>query len=480
MSERPNILWICTDQQRADSLGCYGNAFVRTPTIDRLAGTGALFEHAYCQSPVCTPSRASFLTGRYPRTTRCRQNGQSIPSDEVLVTRLLADAGYVCGLSGKLHISACHPSACPGIERRIDDGYADFHWSHDPGPQWIANEYWQWLNEIGASFPITPVEGSDWVRFGVPAKWHHTTWCAQKAVTFIERAAEMEHPWLFSVNMFDPHDPWAPPEEYLAPYLARLDELPPPNYVEGELENKPIFQQIGQSRHYCASSAPLITELGEREHRLIRAAYWAMVDLIDAQVGRLLDTLERTGQAPNTIVVFTTDHGEMLGDHGLFLKGPWFYEPVVRMPLVVAWPGHVVPQRSNALVELMDIAPTLLEAAGLPVHPGMQARSLWPLLTGTADAGHHRDDVYSEYYNVMPTSRPPAAYATMLRTERHKLVAVHGRDEGELYDLAEDPQETTNLWLEPALQTVKVDMLKRLCDHMAETVDPLPPREGPW
>ena len=133
MSERqPNILWICTDQQRWDTLGCYGNSFVRTPNIDALAAGGALFERCFSQSPVCTPSRASFLTGRYPRTTRCRQNGQDIPEDEVLVTKLLADAGYRCGLSGKLHLSPCNPSHCTTTERRIDDGYtdADFHWSH--------------------------------------------------------------------------------------------------------------------------------------------------------------------------------------------------------------------------------------------------------------------------------------------------------------------------------------------------------------
>ncbi len=113
---RPNILWICTDQQRYDTLGCYGNAFVKTPFLDRLAAEGVLFEYCYSQSPVCTPSRAAFLTGRYPRTTRCRQNGQSIPTDEVLITRLLAEDGYICGLSGKLHLSVCHPSACPGTE----------------------------------------------------------------------------------------------------------------------------------------------------------------------------------------------------------------------------------------------------------------------------------------------------------------------------------------------------------------------------
>ncbi|OGV67334.1 MAG: hypothetical protein A3K19_01920 [Lentisphaerae bacterium RIFOXYB12_FULL_65_16] len=122
MGTQPNILWICSDQQRWDTLGCYGNPFVATPHLDRLAAEGVLFEHCYSQSPVCTPSRTAFLTGRYPRTARCRQNGQGIPADEVLITRLLDEAGCRCGLSGKLHLSPCCPAVCKGGERRIADG----------------------------------------------------------------------------------------------------------------------------------------------------------------------------------------------------------------------------------------------------------------------------------------------------------------------------------------------------------------------
>ncbi|WDR01503.1 sulfatase-like hydrolase/transferase [Devosia algicola] len=130
--KRPNILWICTDQQRADSTGVGGNSHVRTPNIDALFAGGAAFPNTYCQSPVCTPSRASFLTGRYPRTTRTRQNGQDIPRDELLIGKIFADAGYTCGLSGKFHLSACHPSVSPVFEPRVEDGYHAFHWSHHP------------------------------------------------------------------------------------------------------------------------------------------------------------------------------------------------------------------------------------------------------------------------------------------------------------------------------------------------------------
>jgi arylsulfatase A-like enzyme len=205
-----------------------------------------------------------------------------------------------------------------------------------------------------------------------------------------------------------------------------------------------------------------------------------MCDLIDAQVGRMLDELRSTGQADNTIVLFMSDHGEMLGDHGIYLKGPYFYEPAVRVPLIVSWPGRIAARQSTALVELTDLAQTLLDAAGLPHHPGMQGRSLWPLLTGAAPADRHRDDVYSEYYNAMPWHRDPTAQVTMVRTGRHKIVVDHGNSTGELYDLEEDPTETRNLWRSQAHRDLKGEMLLRLANRMAFTVDPLPLRRAPW
>lgn len=478
-SNPPNVLWICTDQQRFDTLGCLGNPYVHTPNIDQLAANGTLFERCYVQSPICSPSRASFLTGRYPRTTRCRQNGQTIPDDEVLVTRLLADAGYVCGLSGKLHLSACNPAAVKDIEHRIDDGYAEFHWSHHPAPDWPTNAYIHWLHEKGVSYKTPVRDDCQYVQTGIPEEHHQTTWCAQKAINFIEANADFDHPWLFSVNIFDPHHAFDPPASYLERYLDRLDDIPLPNYTLGELAQKPIFQRVDHDGAYNTPGRYAFSEMREYDHQLIRAAYWAMIDLIDAQVGRMLAALEATGQLEDTLVIFTSDHGEMLGDHGVYAKGPHFYEPAVRVPLIVAWPGRVkAGQRVDAMVEMLDLTPALLDAAGLPHHPGMQGRSLWPLLTGEAGKTH-REDVYCEYYNTA-MHHDPRAYATMVRTDTFKLVKVHGLASGELYDLNEDPGETTNRWDDPAYQTVKLEMLERLCDRMAWTIDPLPVRKAPW
>ena len=478
---RPNILWICTDQQRFDTLGCCGNTFVKTPNLDRLALGGTQFNQAFCQNPLCTPSRASLLTGRYPRTTRARQNGQSIPPGEVVVPRIFSDNGYICGLSGKLHLAPCEPHASPVRERRINDGYSDFHWSHHPDDDWATGEYNAWLRAHHLEYKRKPFPDSRYIQTSMAPRYHQTTWCVQKAIEFL-REEQSRAPWLFSVNIYDPHHPFDPPPELLQPYLEKLDEIPLPNYVEGELDDKPIYQRIDHTGAYGGQKNLYpCDQMNDQDHRLIRAAYWAMCDLIDTQVGRLLDALEKSGQRENTIVIFMSDHGEMLGDHGIYLKGPHFYDVATRVPLIVSWPDHIKAQISPALVELVDIAPTLLEAAGLPIHPGIQGKSLWPLLTGEASADYHRDSVLCEHYGTTHhTPGETGAYGTMLRTQTHKLTVFHGDETGELYDLRRDANETHNLWNAPDCQTTKLHLLQQLCDRVAWTADPLPMREAPY
>ncbi|MFW6189328.1 MAG: sulfatase [Planctomycetota bacterium] len=491
MAHAPNVLWICTDSQRWDTLGCYGNRFVNTPNADRLAEEGVLFEHAYAQNPLCTPSRGAFLTGRYPVTTGLRQNGQCIPEGETLVTRILADNEYVCGLVGKLHLSAANrrflmgdqwwelpreERLVQGTERRIDDGYDEFHWYHSPSPQYRSGAYTRWCHRKGVEIRSTDREDSKYVKNGMPKEHHEARFCAETAVDFIERYAGYPHPWLFSINIIDPHPGFNPPAAYLEPYLERLDDVPLPNYVEGELEDKPFYQR--ERHESCNYGDYAESDAGDpHEHRMCRAAYWAMCDNIDAQIGAIIDALERTGQREDTLVIFTSDHGEMLGDHGLYVKGPFLYDPAVRVPLIISWPGRVRRGvRSDALVELADLAPTLLEAAGLERHPGMQARSLWPLLTGDQEPDRFRDDVYCEYYNSNPDD--PPVYLTMCRTEHHKIIIAHGMDCGELYDLEADPGENRNLWDDPDYAELKTEMLIRASNRMAWTCDPQPERIG--
>ncbi|MCU0247940.1 MAG: sulfatase-like hydrolase/transferase, partial [Bryobacter sp.] len=294
---RPNVLWVCSDQQRYDTIEGLNNPHVRTPSLLRFMDSAVTFTHAFVQNPVCSPSRASFLTGRYPRTTGLCANGQRIRESERLVTRELAGAGYTCGLSGKLHLS---PVAGGRLEQRIDDGYSRMWWSHDIQNFWPGrNEWLVWLESQGVRWPSKlPDPG------GVPLdpKYMQTDWCADRAIQFM-REQKGKSPWLMSVNIYQPHHPFLPAQQYLDHYDP--EKLPPPAWKPGELENKPAYQRRAQNHELY----PFLAK-DELARRKMTAAYYAMVEQVDSAFGRMLAALEESGQADNTIVIYMSDHGE--------------------------------------------------------------------------------------------------------------------------------------------------------------------------
>ena len=451
---RPNILWICTDQQRYDTIRALGNEHINTPHIDRLVAEGTAFTHAFCQSPICTPSRASFLTGMYPSSGHGCCNGNDYWAGAApLVTQLLADGkDYDCGLAGKLHLAG----AAGRIEPRGDDGYRVFHWSHDSRDLWPkGHAYAAWVHQKG---PVLAELREDTAR--LPPTLHQTAWCADMAIDFMNE--ERSDPWLMSVNMFDPHSPFDPPQEYLDRYDPAL--LPDPLWSD---EDPVAHAKLGPLDGAASIDLPRAKE--------VLAAYYAMIELIDDNVGRMLAALEESGQRENTLVIFTSDHGELAGDHQLVGKGCRFYECLVRVPLVCSWPGMVREGAvSAALVELIDIAPTLLELAGVEAPQRMQGRSLWPLLTGAAS--EHREYVRCEYYRALNPDAPgrehlQGNYATMIRDRRHKLVCYHDRTAGELFDLEADPGEFDNLWDDPASADLRFGLLQENFAALARAVD---------
>ncbi len=478
MDKKTNILWICTDQQRFDTLRCAGNEFIDTPNLDELAKNGAFFENCFSQSPVCSPSRAAFLTGRYPVTCGCRQNGQDIPETEVPVTKILANHGYRCGLSGKLHISACNPSLPREIEPRINDGYTDFHWSHHDGAGFgLNNEYWRWLSQNKLKYQEEAHPECAYIKYGMPEEFGQTRWCVEKAKDFINKRSHSDIPWLFSINMFDPHHSFNPPETALAKFAGIIEDIPLPAYCPEELAGKPVWQRIDHAGAYATPGSFAYDAMSERDHQWIRAAYWAMVEVIDRQLGELFRSLEDSGQADNTVIIFTSDHGEMLGDHGIYLKGPYFYDCLTRVPLIIAGKGITPGLKVSALTELFDLAPTILDLCGVPIPERMQAKSFSALLDGRTTT--HRDSVYCEFYGAN-FSYTPHAFTTMVRTENFKLTVAHRIGQGELYDLKNDPGEHHNLWHDPKYSKTKSAMLLKLCDRMADTADPLPLRKAMW
>ncbi len=453
----PNILWICTDQQRYDTIRALGNEYIHTPNIDRLVQEGVAFTHAFCQSPICTPSRASFLTGMYPGSVHGCMNGNERWAEAApLVTKLLADAGVDCGLSGKLHLAGAQGRVEP---RPLDDGYRVFHWSHGSSTEWEPGQHaWgDWLRSQGHE-QREFLEDPD----NFPPELHQTTWCTDRAIEHIETAST---PWLMSVNIFDPHVPFDPPQSYMQRYDPAA--LPGPLFRESDLQAQAALAGIDFQNPARRPE--------EFDATRIKAAYYAMIEVIDDNVGRMLDALERTGQRENTLIIFMSDHGEMLGDHGLVAKGCRFYEGLVRVPLIFSWPGQIESGLvSDALVELIDIAPTLLELAGIPAPALMQGRSLLPILRGAADPGQHRDFVRSEFYsalNSIERQQFTCSYATMLRDQRYKLVVYHDYEPGELFDLDKDPGEFDNLWDDPDYSNVRHTLMKRSFDALALAID---------
>ena len=471
---QPNILWICTDQQRWDTLSCRGDQGAVTPHIDALAEEGVRFDRAYCQSPICTPSRSSFLTGTYPIANQVHRNGNDFyPAHHKLLPRLFEEAGYHTGLIGKLHLSRSNGKT---EIRPPQDGYKEFYWSHHPDPDWEeGHDYHKWLDEKGADAHAL-YDKSRAIGPGVPADVHQTTWAGERAGDFIER--NRDKPWFLSINLFDPHPPFDPPAEYLDRFDAK--DMPAPIFAPSDLAHQrsldpvdhqsrtPFDPRLGDPDSELYQSTPLsVTTEGDHDTppqfynaKYIRACYQAMIALIDDMVGDLMAKLKETGQLEDTLVIFMSDHGEMLGDHGLLYKGCRFYEGLVHVPLIVSWPQGVERGKvSQALVELVDIAPTLLDAAKLPVLAEMQGKSLLPLLSGKAPLDRHKPYVLSEYFDSLLYEGSRGSRASMYYDGRYKLSVYHDAGLGELFDLAEDPQEFDDLWNKPECAGLKCRLL---------------------
>ncbi|MFP6750914.1 MAG: sulfatase-like hydrolase/transferase [Pirellulaceae bacterium] len=454
--DRPNILWYCTDQQRFDTIAALGYSHVVTPVVDQLVHDGVSFTHTYCQSPICTPSRSSFMTGMYPSRVHNTRNGNdTFPSSPPLITRLLADSGYHCGLVGKFHLQ----SSGHRTEPRMDDGYSFWKFSHAPRDDWEeGHDYGDWVKQQGGDLDALRDH-----EHRVPTELHQTTWASDRAIEFI-RARE-EGPWLLSVNIYDPHPPFIPPRSY----ADRFDPaaMPGPHFLPSDLATQQTLQAVDFQGEALEPEG--------HDAKRCQALYYAMINQIDDQLARILETLEQTGQRDNTVVIFTSDHGEMLGDHGLLQKGCRFYEGLVRIPLILSWPGRFLEDvRRDALVELLDLSATIVELGGLDQPEYMQGRSLVPLLTRAEQPDELRDFVRCEYFDALDPhfTGGQGTFATMYRDRRYKLSVYHGHGLGELYDLEQDPWEHHNLWDDPGSQQLKARLMAASFDsHVLLTTD---------
>jgi choline-sulfatase len=437
---QPNILLIQADQLAAAFLPPYGHPVVKAPNIARLAEEGVTFEDAYCTSPLCSPSRYAMLTGRRPSSVGAYDNAAELPAATPTVSHMLRAAGYQTALAGKMHFVG--PDQLHGYEERLTtDVYpADFEWT----PDWRlpADEPLPWYHNM-----------SSVLRAGVAASAWPTEFDAEVGFAAVRRLRELERrgdrrPFFLTVSFTNPHDPWEVPQRYWDLYGDDEIDLPavgPLPREDADPHSLRLREMYGADRH---------GSLTDDQLRRARRGYYAAISYVDDQIGGVLRALDESGHADDTVVAFTTDHGEMLGERGLWYKMA-FFEHACHVPLIVRGPGIPVGRVSGPVSHL-DIAPTLLELAGADPE-GAE-------LEGTGRAGVLRsgggraDGVVMAEYLAEGVRHP----MVMLRRGEHKFVHCDG-DPDQLYDLEGDPHELTNL----APDAAHADLLEGFRREMA-------------
>lgn len=460
--ERPrNIIWITADHLRWDNIGAHGGG-AHTPHLDRLAHSGVDFARCYGQNPVCMPSRCSFMTGLYPCQTGVTCNGHELPAATPTTVGRVFKPAYTTCQFGKLHFQA-HDNRDLDPRAREAYGFDIFNLAEEPGcyedayMTWLRAEHPGLVPTFRLPRPRSPERLAERSRFQVldaPSECSFSGWLG----TMVERHFTTwggQDGQFVHVGFYAPHPPLNPTREMMAPYVDR--ELAPAPWREGEELDKPPFL-----RHLLADGRRIdvATQAGYRRHFL------AMVTGIDLAVGRILRALESTGRLDDTLIVVASDHGDFCGDHRLLLKNCAWYEGVLRLPLLLHWPRRLQPQVVEGLTEMVDVLPTLLGLAGLPVPPVMAGRDL------SADLLHGRDPIGRE--DVYAVHHPGHL---MLRNRRWKYLRwIEGERRDEvLYDLEQDPDEFVNRAQDPGCAGILGELRLRALDrHLEATRSVLP------
>ncbi len=420
---RPNILLLMTDQQRGDALGLAGHPVLQTPYLDALGASGVFFCRAYSACPICVAARRTLMTGQRPRSHgvvanyHTRLDGPTLPG-------VLAAMGYQTHLVGKLHLWPF----------RARYGFQSEDWADSPFPR-HDDDYQRFLRREGVLAPRAAVahgaDGNGWVTrpFHLDERFHFTTWCADRAIEFLERR-DPTCPFFLKVSFHQPHQPLTPPRDYYERYLRR--QIPEPWVGSwARLYDRPQRGLAVSAWRVCLEPELM---------RQYRAAYYGCINHIDDQIGRILACVPH-----NTIVVFTSDHGEMLGDHQ-WIRKRQPYEPSAHIPLLMRFPpetGVRGRQICDRPVELMDVMPTLLEAAGVSIPDSVEGRSLLPLLRGASD--EWRPFLHGECCDI-PTLKSGMQYLT---DGRRKYIWFPGLGREQFFDLEQDPREMNDLASQP-------------------------------
>lgn len=484
MTKHPSIIMILCDELRADALGCYGNSIVDTPNIDRLAIMGTRFDQCMVTQPTCTPSRASILTGCYPSALRSRMVGCYTPDDPRFLPRVLSENGYRTASIGKLHLvpQSAEPDVIVDRMQSNDGtyyGFQEIDLVNGHGDLCFGPQYSQWLKERvpdlaerlakKQSYP----HGVNVHNWRLPEEVHSSHYIADRTVEFLEQADEQ--PFFLHVSFPDPHYPFTVPEAYanlydpakMPPPIAPVTEsqdMPPLHtqvYLRQETaeihpDGRPVDRVIGTPPH-------VYSDYTVKDWQQVKAIYYGMVSLIDHSIGRILDTVDRQNMWENTHIVFLSDHGDYLGDHGFYGKGlP--YDSVLRVPMIWTGPGIHSDHTIDSVESTLDITPTLLDIVGIPEPEAMQGISLQIVLEG---------EVQKRSSIAMAENDDDFAGVRMrtITTRRWRLTYYLNENFGELIDRQDDPNEMQNLWNNPDYLSIKQELLSQLMQEILASVD---------
>ena len=496
--KRPNILLISADQHRADCIGFMGRK-VKTPHLDQLAAQGTVFDACITPTVVCQPARASILTGQLCRTHGVHDNG--IDLDPAIGERgfagSLAAAGYQTAYFGKAHFSTYHtfaPTGTPECLKSSASYGADWYgpymgFQHVElmlvGHNWWAPEkppagqhYERWFHADGrgdekvaqmwANGGDTKGAAQTW-HSQLPPAWHNTTWTANQAIDWLKHGRDGDQPFCAWVSFPDPHHPFDAPEPWSRLHDPAEVDLPRhrtrdfdkrPWWHEAVITNEPAGSKENAEVRKAYSRIPPQTDAQLRE---IIANTYGQIALIDHNVGRLLQALDEAGLSEDTIVLYISDHGDWLGDHGLILKGPMHYEGLLRVPLILRGPGITAGARIADPVSTLDLGATFCDWAGCTPLLPQHGQSLVPVLDGT----HSRAFALNEW-ELLPTRAGVALSLMTVRTATHKMTVDALSGAGELYDLVNDPDEMINTFDDPETAELRAQLFGFLSTRPAD------------
>jgi choline-sulfatase len=451
----PNILFMFSDQHRYDAVGCNRAPVCRTPALDSIAASGMRFTHAFTPCSLCSPTRGSLITGLYPHNHGQLANMGNFNGvfdrqimDKVGYPTLLSEAGYAVSYVGKWHL----PKEGDATSWSFDQWWTDRHYLEDVADLGLNGDH---------SIEVQRLEwGGDAPFCGrslLAAEHLQEYWTAERSIELLQRYANRTQPFMICASFFGPHFPYAVP----APYDTMYDPDQVERWVnfDEQFENKPLIQQKEMLRWNAS-------HLTWPDWQKVIAHYWGYCSYIDAQIGRILDHLERSGLGENTVVIYTSDHGDMVGSHRLFNKGMYMYDETYRVPLIIRWPGVTPPDSDcDAFVSLVDLMPTFLEWAGARQPGELDGRPLVPLLKG-APPHDWPDDVFAEFHGY----EGALCSQRMVRTKAWKYV-YNPCFEDELYDLESDPGELRNLAGKLGYKHVLRRMKSRLVSWLERTRD---------